>query len=96
VTRSNEEARHKRYSGAIKKNFTDRYFVDKFPMYYNPGASLAPVVTFSFVDLGFESMDSFRTHPAAYLNLFMKLQSLNFRYIATRDMNFERAKKVFH
>ena len=87
---------HKRYSGAIKENFTDHYFVDKFPMYYNPAASLAPVVTFSFIDPGFESMDSFRTHLDAYLNLFTKLQSLNFRYIATRDTNFERAKKVFH
>ena len=87
---------HKRYSGAIKENFTDHYFVDKFPMYYNPAASLPPVVTFSFIDPGFESMDSFRTHLDAYLNLFTKLQSLNFRYIATRDTNFERAKKVFH
>ncbi|MFZ1975379.1 MAG: hypothetical protein WAU89_21220 [Candidatus Acidiferrales bacterium] len=87
---------HKRYSGAIKDNVTDRYFVDKFPMYYNPAASSSPVVTFSFIDPGFESMDSFRTHLDAYLNLFTKLQSLNFRYIATRDTNFERAKKVFH
>ena len=87
---------HKRYSGAIKENFTDHYFVDKFPMYYNPAASLSPVVTFSFIDPGFESMDSFRTHLDAYLNLFAKLQSLNFRYIATRDTNFERANKVFH
>jgi hypothetical protein len=87
---------HKRYSGAIKDNFTDRYFVDKFPMHYNPAASISPVVTFSFVDPGFESMDSFRTHLDAYLNLFTKLQSLNFRYVATRDTNFERAKKVFH
>jgi hypothetical protein len=87
---------HKRYSGAIKENFTDHYFVDKFPMFYNPDASLAPVVTFSFIDPGFESMDSFRTHLAAYLDLFTKLQSLNFRYIATRETNFERAKKVFH
>jgi hypothetical protein len=87
---------HKRYTGAIKGNLTDRYFVDKFPMHYNPAASLAPVVTFSFVDPGFESMDSFRTHMDAYLNLFTKLQSLNFCYIATRDTNFERAKKAFH
>jgi hypothetical protein len=87
---------YKRYSGAIKNNFSDRYFVDKFPMYYNPAASLSPVVTFSFIDPGFESMDSFRTHLDAYLNLFTNLQSLNFRYIATRDTNFERAKKVFH
>jgi hypothetical protein len=87
---------HKRYSGAIKENFTDHYFVDKFPMYYNPAASLSPVVTFSFIDPGFESMESFRTHLDAYLNLFTKLQSLNFRYIATRETNFERATKVFH
>ena len=69
---------HKRYSGAIKENFTDHYFVDKFPMYYNPATSLSPVVTFSFIDPGFESMDSFRTHLDAYLNLFTKLESLNF------------------
>ena len=87
---------HKRYSGAIKENFTDHHFVDKFPMYYNPAASLSPVVTFSFIDPGFESTDSFRTHLVAYLDLFTKLQSLNFCYIATRDTNFERAKKVFH
>ncbi|MGA7188634.1 MAG: hypothetical protein WBY66_09060, partial [Candidatus Acidiferrales bacterium] len=68
---------HKRYSGAIKGDFTDRYFVDKFPMFYNPAVSLSPVVTFSFIDPGFESMDSLRTHLDAYLNLFTKLQSLN-------------------
>ena len=86
---------HKRYSGAIKEQFTDHYFVDKFPMFYNSAAALS-VVTFSFIDPGFESMDSFRTHLAAYLDLFTKLQSLNFRYIATRETNFERAKKAFH
>ena len=30
---------HKRYSGAIKDDHTDRYFVDKFPMFYNPADS---------------------------------------------------------
>ncbi|MGA9886282.1 MAG: hypothetical protein WBQ31_02185, partial [Candidatus Acidiferrales bacterium] len=64
--------------------------------YYNPAGPLSPVVTFSFIDPGFESMDGFRTHLEGYLNLFTKLQSVNFRYIATRDTNFERAKKVFH
>ncbi len=69
---------HKRYSGAIKGDFTDRYFVDKFPMFYNPAASLSPVVTFSFIDPGFESMDSFRTHLDTYLTLFTKLPQLLF------------------
>jgi hypothetical protein len=86
---------HKRYSGAIKNNYTDRYFVDKFPMFYNPAASLPSVLTFSFIDPGFESMDSFKTHFDAYLTLFTKLQELRFYYIATRDTNFERAKKLF-
>jgi hypothetical protein len=87
---------HKRYSGAIKGDFTDRYFVDKFPLFYNPAVSLPPLVTFSFIDPGFESMDSFKTHLDAYLTLFTKLPQLRFYYIATRDTNFERAKKLFH
>jgi integrase len=37
---------HKRYAGAIKDRHTDRYFVDKFPMFYNPAASSPPVVVF--------------------------------------------------
>ena len=53
------------------------------------------MVTFSFIDPGFESMDSFRTHLDAYLTLFTKLSQLRFYYVATRDTNFERAKKLF-
>jgi len=87
---------HKRYSGAIKGQFTDRYFVDKFPMFYNPSVSLPPVVTLSFIDPGFESMESFRTHLDAYMTLFTKLSQVRLYYIATRDTNFERAKKLFH
>ena len=87
---------HKRYSGAIKDKYTDHYFVDKFPMFYNPTVELSSVLTFSFIDPGFESMDSFRTHLDAYLTLFTKLPELRFYYVATRDTNFERAKKLFH
>ncbi|MGC2332817.1 MAG: hypothetical protein WA581_15295, partial [Candidatus Acidiferrales bacterium] len=86
---------HKRYSGAIKGTFTDRCFVDKFPMFYNPSVSASPVVIFSFIDPGFESMDSFRTYLDAYLTLFTKLPQLRFYYIATRETNFERANKLF-
>jgi hypothetical protein len=87
---------HKRYSGAIKDQHTGRYFVDKFPMFYNPSFSLPPVVTFSFIDPGFESMDSFTTHLNAYLTLFTKLPTLRLYYVATRDTNFKRAEKTFH
>jgi len=53
-------------------------------------------MTFSFIDPGFESMDSFKTHLDAYLTFFTKLSQLRFYYVATRDTNFERAKKLFH
>ncbi len=85
----------KRYSGAIKDKFTDRYFVDKFPMFYNPTSATPPVVTFSFIDPGYESLDSFRTHVDAYLSLFTKLPRVTLYYVATRDTNFERARKFF-
>lgn len=86
---------HKHHSGAIKDQPTDRYFVDKFPMFYNPSFPLPPVVTFSFIDPGFESMDSFKTHLNAYLTLFTKLAKLRLYYVATRDTNFKPAEKTF-
>jgi len=85
----------KRYSGGVHERFTDRYFVDKFPMYLPPNASPPPVVSFSFVDPGFESLDSFKTHLQACLPLFFQLQSVRFHYIATRETHHNRAKQLF-
>src|SRR6266852_8760050 len=65
-------------------------------MFYRPSTSLPPELTFSFIDPGFESMDSLRTHLDAYLTLFTKLSQLRFYYVGTRDTNFERAQKLFH
>jgi len=84
----------KRYAGAIQDQFTDRYFVDKFPMLLLPKAS-PPVVSFSFVDPGLESLDSFHTHLQAYFPLFCQLSSVRFHYVATRDTSQERAKQAF-
>ncbi len=84
----------KRYAGAIRDQFTDRYFVDKFPMFVIPSSS-SPVVSFSFVDPGLGSLDSFHTHLQAYFPLFSQLSDLRFHYIAARDIHQERAKKVF-
>src|SRR5205807_10152432 len=85
----------KRYSGAVHERFTDRYFVDKFPMYLLPNPASPPVVSFSFVDPGLESLDSFKTHLQAYLPLFFQLPSLRFHYIATRETHQKRAKELF-
>jgi hypothetical protein len=85
----------KRYLGAISEGFTDRYFVDKFPMYVRPTSSSPPVVSFSFVDAGLESIDSFKTYLEAYTPLFLQLRELNLHYIATRETHQNRAKRLF-
>jgi hypothetical protein len=85
----------KRYAGAIQERFTNRYFVDKFPMFLPPNPSSLPVVSFSFVDPGVESLDSFQTHLQAYFPLFCQLPSLRFHYVAARDTYQERVKHAF-
>jgi hypothetical protein len=84
----------KRYAGAIRGQFTDRYFVDKSPIFLVSQSS-SPVVSFPFVDPGLQSMDSFHTHLQAYLPLFCQLSNLRFHYIATRDTFQDRAKQAF-
>jgi hypothetical protein len=75
----------KRYKGAIREKTTDRYFVDKFPLFFAPESSSSPpVVAFSFVDPGLLSLASFETHLFAYSGLFSAAPQVNFVYIATR------------
>jgi hypothetical protein len=85
----------KRYSGAIRHKETDRYFPDKFPLFFVPESSSSPVVTFSFVDPGLMTLASFETYLLAYGTLFPALPLLRFVYIATRPTHFESARKLF-
>jgi hypothetical protein len=85
----------KHYSGAIRHKETDRYFVDKFPLFFVPESSSPPVITFSFVDPGLMTLASFETHLLAYGTLFAALPLLRFVYIATRSTHFESARKLF-
>lgn len=85
----------KSYAGAIREKTTDRYFVDKFPMFFVPESSSSPVVTFSFVDPGLLSLASFETHLLAYGDLFSNVPQVNFVYIATRPTHFEAARQLF-
>ena len=85
----------KRYSGAIDAKATVRYFVDKFPLFFACESSLPAVVTFSFVDPGLLSLDSFETHLLAYASLFSALPKVRFLYIGTRPTHMEAARKLF-
>ena len=86
----------KRYKGAIREKTTDRYFVDKFPLFFAPeSSSSSPVVTFSFVDPGLLSLVTFETHLFAYSSLFSAVPQVNFVYIATRSRHFAGARELF-
>jgi hypothetical protein len=85
----------KRYSGAIRERTTDRYFVDKFPLFFVPESSSPSVVTFSFVDPGLLSLASFETHLLAYGSLFSAVPQVNLVYIATRPTHFKAARELF-
>lgn len=85
----------KRYAGTIRDKITDRYFVDKFPMFFVPDSSSSPVVTFSFIDAGLLSLTSFESHLFAYQGLFAAVPQVNFLYIGTRSTNLEAARKLF-
>jgi len=84
------------YGGRPGSQSTVRYFVDKFPLFIAPFLSGAPpVVTFSFVDSGFETASGFLTHLGAYQGLFRQLTSFRFLYIAAKDAYFQGAEERF-
>ena len=85
----------KHYAGAIRERTTDRYFVDKFPMFFSPESASPTVVTFSFVDPGLLSLASFDTHLFAYGSLLSALPHVQLVYIATRPTHFEAARELF-
>src|SRR6185437_11974599 len=82
----------KRYVTAVSKRTTDRYFVDKFPMFFEPRS---PVVNFTFIDLGWENLKSFENHLFVYGSLFRVLQDVRLTYMATRCRRFEAGQKMF-
>jgi len=81
----------KRYTGAIHKKATERYFVDKFPMFSRPDSS---AVNFTFIDPGWGTLKSFENHLLAYGKLFETLQNVHMVYVATRPTHFEAARKL--
>jgi hypothetical protein len=85
----------KRYSGATQDKTTERYFVDKFPMFLSSASFSSPVVTFTFLDPGLGSLDSFKTHLLAYGSLFEALPEVRLVYISPRPTRFEVARKAF-
>jgi hypothetical protein len=84
------------YEGRPGSQPTVRYFVDKFPLFIAPFLSgVPPVVTFSYVDSGFQTPSAFLSHLAAYQRLFRQLATFRFLYIAAKDAYFRKAEERF-
>jgi hypothetical protein len=84
------------YEGGIDGKPTLRYFVDKFPLFLaSPFSGAPPVVTFSYVDSGFETSSHFVAHLAAYNALFRELKTFRLLYIAAKDAYFQQAENRF-
>jgi hypothetical protein len=84
------------YEGATPGQQTIRHFIDKFPLFVAaPFPGTPPVVTFSYVDSGFERPSSFASHISAYQPLFRQLNSFRFLYIATKEAYFGGAEERF-
>src|SRR5215469_11946301 len=86
----------KAYLGSCSAEPTLRYFVDKYPLFFDASnASSSPVVTFSYVDPGYVGIAGFANHLSAYTPLFRTLPCFRFLYIANSAANFRRAEERF-
>jgi hypothetical protein len=75
---------------------TVRYFVDKFPMFFDgDSSSPLPVVTFTYLQGPEANLTEFVHHLRVYLPLFRQLSEFRFIYLSRLDSHFEKAKEVF-
>jgi len=86
----------RRYPAHHSSQVTDRYFVDKLPVYVStPQSLLAPVVHFAYVDEGAESLDGFKTFLRQYRDLCVALGHFEIVYVASEPRWTDRARRVF-
>lgn len=84
----------KTYRGAISKDATERYFVDKFPIFFRSNHASPTVVTFTFIDPGYPTLNNFDSHLLTYAGLLRTLPTVQLVYVATRPRHFEAAREM--
>jgi hypothetical protein len=84
------------YKGSNQTPDTVRYFVDKFPMFFDRAASSDLLVpTFTYIDPGFENLKGFRLHLEAYSAFFKHLPRFAFVYGCPLRKPFQAAERAF-
>lgn len=86
----------RRYPAHHSSQITNRYFVDKLPVYVSTPQSLpASVVHFAYVDEGAESLDGFETFLRQYRDLCVALGHFEIVYVAAEPRWTDKARRVF-
>jgi hypothetical protein len=82
-----------KYRSTSTAAVTDRYFVDKFPLYIpaeEPGS-----VRFCYIDPGQSTVTGFENHAYKYEGLWARLRRFSVIYIAASKFNLARARTAF-
>lgn len=76
---------------------TERYFVEKYPLFLSPSLQEAApsVVSFVFIDEGTQGVSGFHTFLNRYKALFGRLREFRVIYVATTDRLFAVARHTF-
>ncbi len=87
----------RRYLSRNSNAPTDRYFVDKLPVFVDGGDSFSPlpVVHFAYVDEGAETLQGFETFLEQYRPLFSALGAFEVVYVGNSSIWFQKAAKLF-
>jgi hypothetical protein len=84
------------YKGSNQSPDTVRYFVDKFPMFFDRAASSELLVpTFTYIDPGFENLKGFRLHLDTYSAFLKHLPRFAFVYACPVTKTFHAAERAF-
>jgi hypothetical protein len=87
----------KTYQGHGTVQPTIRYFVDRFPMFFeDPESHSRHLVTFTFIQGSQANLSAFVHHLQAYLPLFRELREFRFVYLARVAAYFAKARELFH
>jgi hypothetical protein len=83
------------YRSRTSHSTTQRYFVDKFPLFLDGSEADPPVVAFCYIDEGIFSAPGFETWLSQYAGLLRALDRARIVYVANRDRNLRLAQMAF-
>ena len=84
------------YQSRSTTETTERFFIEKFPMYLNASSSCGavPLVHFAYVDEGVQSLEGFSTFVRQHRRLFEALRHFEVVYVGTESRWFARAEAI--